>query len=258
MGCRGGGSTSWCVASARCRRRCAPAGRRRVRLLWSRGAGTDRAPDQRVRARGGAGVRSRRSCSASAARHSAPTRCVTALRPPAWNELDERPGEYFPRLTRARQRRSTSVALPLCRRIDLPARAGQRVSKSGGTAETLAQYLVVRHWLEEALGPSAPAVISSSPPTRRRAPCRRARRCGRASPTLEVPAGRGRPVQRALAGGAPPRGAGRHRHRGAACEGAAAPWPAGRTRRTARQPGRAVRGAALDSPTRRPAPGSTC
>ena len=29
------------------------------------------------------------------------------------------------------------------------------VSKSGGTAETLAQYLVVRHWLDEALGSAA-------------------------------------------------------------------------------------------------------
>ena len=29
------------------------------------------------------------------------------------------------------------------------------VSKSGGTAETLAQYLVVRSWLDESLGPDA-------------------------------------------------------------------------------------------------------
>lgn len=79
---------------------------------------------------------------------------VNALRPPAWNELDDEAREYFPRITVLENVDPTSMAAAL-RRID-PRRVFVNViSKSGGTPETLAQYLVVRGWLDQALGPDA-------------------------------------------------------------------------------------------------------
>ena len=79
---------------------------------------------------------------------------VNALRPPAWNELDDEAREFFPRITVLENVDPTTVAAAL-RRID-PRRVFVNViSKSGGTAETLAQYLVVRSWLDQALGPDA-------------------------------------------------------------------------------------------------------
>ena len=79
---------------------------------------------------------------------------VNALRPPAWNEMDDEAREYFPRITVLENVDPTSIAAAL-RRID-PRRVFVNViSKSGGTAETLAQYLVVRGWLDQALGPDA-------------------------------------------------------------------------------------------------------
>jgi glucose-6-phosphate isomerase len=74
-----------------------------------------------------------------------------ALRPPAWNELDDEAREFFPRLTLLDNVDPTSVAAAL-RRIDPRRVLVNVVSKSGGTAETLAQYVVVRRWLEESLG----------------------------------------------------------------------------------------------------------
>ena len=81
---------------------------------------------------------------------------INALRPPAWNELDDEAREYYPRITILENVDPTTIAAAL-RRID-PRRVFVNViSKSGGTAETLAQYLVVRAWLDEALGPDAAA-----------------------------------------------------------------------------------------------------
>ncbi len=77
-----------------------------------------------------------------------------ALRPPAWNELDDEAREFFPRLTLLDNVDPTSVAAAL-RRIDPRRVLVNVISKSGGTAETLAQYLVVRRWLDEALGGAA-------------------------------------------------------------------------------------------------------
>ena len=74
-----------------------------------------------------------------------------ALRKPAWNELDDEARDFFPRLTVLDNVDPSSVHAAL-QRID-PRRALVNViSKSGGTAETMAQYLVVRAWLDEALG----------------------------------------------------------------------------------------------------------
>jgi glucose-6-phosphate isomerase len=79
---------------------------------------------------------------------------LNALKRPGWNELDDEGREFFPRLTVLDNVDPTSVAEAL-RRMD-PRRALVNViSKSGGTAETMAQYLVVRQWLEQAIGPAA-------------------------------------------------------------------------------------------------------
>ncbi len=79
---------------------------------------------------------------------------LDALRAPAWNELDDEGREFFPRLTVLENVDPTSVAAAL-KRIDPRRVLVNVVSKSGGTAETMAQYLVVRAWLDEALGPAA-------------------------------------------------------------------------------------------------------
>jgi glucose-6-phosphate isomerase len=79
---------------------------------------------------------------------------LAALRRPAWNELDDESREFFPRLTVLENVDPTSIAAAL-QRIDPRRVLVNVISKSGGTAETLAQYLVVRGWLEDALGAAA-------------------------------------------------------------------------------------------------------
>jgi glucose-6-phosphate isomerase len=79
---------------------------------------------------------------------------LNALRRPGWNELDDEGRDFFPRLTVLDNVDPTSVAEAL-RRIDPRRVLVNVISKSGGTAETMAQYLVVRNWLEQALGPAA-------------------------------------------------------------------------------------------------------
>ncbi len=79
---------------------------------------------------------------------------LNALRAPAWNELDDEARDFFPRLTILENVDPTSVAAAL-KRIDPRRVLVNVISKSGGTAETMAQYLVVRAWLEEALGGAA-------------------------------------------------------------------------------------------------------
>jgi len=78
---------------------------------------------------------------------------LNALRAPAWNELDDEGREFYPRLTILENVDPSTVRGAL-RRIDPRKVLVNVVSKSGGTAETMAQYLVVRAWLEEALGPA--------------------------------------------------------------------------------------------------------
>jgi glucose-6-phosphate isomerase len=79
---------------------------------------------------------------------------LTALRRPAWNEWDDEGREFFPRLTVLDNVDPTTIASAL-RRIDPRRVLVNVISKSGGTAETMAQYLVVRAWLEDALGAAA-------------------------------------------------------------------------------------------------------
>jgi glucose-6-phosphate isomerase len=79
---------------------------------------------------------------------------LNALRRPAWNEWDDEGRDFFPRLTVLENVDPTSVSAAL-QRIDPRRVLVNVISKSGGTAETMAQYLVVRAWLEEALGSAA-------------------------------------------------------------------------------------------------------
>ena len=79
---------------------------------------------------------------------------LNALRRPAWNEWDDEGREFYPRLTVLENVDPTTVGAALAR-IDPRRVLVNVISKSGGTAETMAQYLVVRAWLEEALGDAA-------------------------------------------------------------------------------------------------------
>ncbi len=79
---------------------------------------------------------------------------INALRRPAWNEWDDEGREFYPRLTVLENVDPTTVVAAL-ERIDPRRVLVNVISKSGGTAETMAQYLVVRAWLEEALGGAA-------------------------------------------------------------------------------------------------------
>lgn len=77
---------------------------------------------------------------------------VTALRPAAWNEWDAGRREGFPTITILENVDPVTVMAALDR-LDPRHTLVNVISKSGGTAETLAQYLIVRQWLEHAVGP---------------------------------------------------------------------------------------------------------
>ena len=113
---------------------------------------------------------------------------LAALRGPDWNERDDEAREYWPRLTVLDNVDPATVAAAL-RRIDPRRVLVNVVSKSGGTAETLAQYLVVRAWLEEALGPGATRHLVFTTDPERGALRALARREG--IPVLDVPPGVG-------------------------------------------------------------------
>ena len=78
----------------------------------------------------------------------------TALVAPRWNELDDAGRGGRPRL-HVLDNVDPGTVVALLERL----RPGNTVfivtSKSGGTAETMAQYLIVRGWLEQALGEGA-------------------------------------------------------------------------------------------------------
>lgn len=73
-----------------------------------------------------------------------------ALRPPYWNELDGEAREYFPRLYVLDNIDPSTIA-PLIARLDLGRTLFSVVSKSGTTAETMAQFLIVRERLRAVL-----------------------------------------------------------------------------------------------------------
>jgi glucose-6-phosphate isomerase len=78
----------------------------------------------------------------------------TALRPSGWNLLDAARREGAPRLHVLDNVDPVTIAATLDR-LDLRRSLFVVTSKSGGTAETMAQYLVVRARLEEQLGEGA-------------------------------------------------------------------------------------------------------
>ena len=68
---------------------------------------------------------------------------LQALKPPHWNELTDEAREYFPRIYILDNVDPTTIA-PLLDRLDLRRTLFNVISKSGATAETMAQYLIVR------------------------------------------------------------------------------------------------------------------
>jgi glucose-6-phosphate isomerase len=74
----------------------------------------------------------------------------SALRSTRWNELDDERREFYPRLHVLDNVDPTTIA-PLLDRLDLGSTLFIVISKSGSTAETMAQYLIVRGRLEAAL-----------------------------------------------------------------------------------------------------------
>ncbi len=78
----------------------------------------------------------------------------SALRDPHWNELDDEAREYFPRL-HVLDNVDPTTMIALLERIELGRALFLVVSKSGGTAETMAQYLSVRDRLQRELGDDA-------------------------------------------------------------------------------------------------------
>ena len=75
----------------------------------------------------------------------------TALKHPLWNELDDEKREYFPRLY-VLDNVDPATFGPFLDHIDLRRTLFNVVSKSGGTAETMSQYLIVRERLQAELG----------------------------------------------------------------------------------------------------------
>ena len=95
-----------------------------------------------------------RSCARARHRRLGPGRASAACSaPPSGLERagTTRAANSFPRLTVLDNVDPTTIAAAL-RRIDPRRVLVNVISKSGGTAETMAQYLVVRAWLEDALG----------------------------------------------------------------------------------------------------------
>jgi glucose-6-phosphate isomerase len=81
-----------------------------------------------------------------------PVALRTALRPPGWNALDDAARDGWPRLHVLDNVDPGTIAA-LLDRLDLGRALFIVISKSGGTAETMAQYLILRERLERALGP---------------------------------------------------------------------------------------------------------
>lgn len=75
----------------------------------------------------------------------------TALRDPFWNELTDEQREFYPRLYVV-DNPDPETLQALLRRIDVRQTLFNVVSKSGGTAETMSQFMVIREKLEAAIG----------------------------------------------------------------------------------------------------------
>jgi glucose-6-phosphate isomerase len=78
------------------------------------------------------------------------TALLQALRPPGWNEFSDEGREFFPRLYVLDNIDPTTIA-PFLDRLDLRRTLFNVVSKSGATAETMAQFLIIRERLGQVL-----------------------------------------------------------------------------------------------------------
>jgi glucose-6-phosphate isomerase len=79
---------------------------------------------------------------------------LSALKPAAWNEWGADRRDGWPTLT-ILDNVDPYTVLATLDRLDPRQTLVNVISKSGGTAETLAQYLIVREWLERAVGEAA-------------------------------------------------------------------------------------------------------
>jgi glucose-6-phosphate isomerase len=79
---------------------------------------------------------------------------LNALKGPAWNERNAARRDGVPTLTVLENVDPVTVHDTL-ERLEPRRTLVNVISKSGGTAETLAQYLIVRRWLEDAVGDAA-------------------------------------------------------------------------------------------------------
>ncbi|MBL0180244.1 MAG: hypothetical protein IPP98_14165 [Gemmatimonadetes bacterium] len=79
---------------------------------------------------------------------------LSALKPAAWNEWGPDGRDGWPTLT-VLDNVDPYTVLGALDRLDPRKTLVNVISKSGGTAETLAQYLIVREWLDRALGTAA-------------------------------------------------------------------------------------------------------
>ncbi len=88
---------------------------------------------------------------------------LTALKGPAWNEWDAGRRDNWPTLTVLENVDPVTV-LGTLDRLDPRRTLVNVISKSGGTAETLAQYLIVRDWLDRAVeDPREHLVVTTDP-----------------------------------------------------------------------------------------------
>jgi glucose-6-phosphate isomerase len=75
----------------------------------------------------------------------------TALLHPFWNELSDEERDFFPKLYVLDNVDPATIG-PFLDRLDIRRTLFNVVSKSGGTAETMSQYLIVRERLQQELG----------------------------------------------------------------------------------------------------------
>ncbi len=144
--------------------------------------------DARLRARvtASGSTRPTSSCSASAARRSGPIALRTALLRAAVELCST-----TRRAAAIRACTCSTTSIPptitaLLDRLDLRRALFVVISKSGGTAETMAQYLVVRDAAERSARRREGASVSCSSPIRRRARCARSRNA-EGIPALDIP-----------------------------------------------------------------------
>jgi glucose-6-phosphate isomerase len=79
---------------------------------------------------------------------------LQALKPPHWNELDDEAREYFPRLYILDNVDPTTIG-PMLDRLDLRRTLFNVISKSGATAETMSQYLIVKERMSRVMDAEA-------------------------------------------------------------------------------------------------------